>query len=96
MHLVPLPADGQQLILKKKAKKSRIDRKRKNNVMTTEIKHNISATLERSVCRKEETQFVSYSTKIKESLYMIPIVLNHGLLSSKKVLARFNDCMYNL
>ena len=68
--------------------------------MTTEIKHNISTALERSVCRKGEGQIVFYcrvlfSRKIKESLYLI--VLKHSLLSSKKVLAMLNDCtcMYN-
>ena len=66
MHLVSLQADGQQPIMNKAKKKSMINRKRKNNVITTEIKHNISVTLERSVCRKEETQFVSYCSSYTE------------------------------
>ena len=69
--------------------------------MTTEIKHNISATLERSVCRKGEAQFLfycrAYTAGKKESLYLVPIVLKYRTLNSKKVLTMLNDCIiYNI
>ena len=61
--------------------------------MTTEIKRNKSAALERSVCRKEEAQFISTVALI---LYLVPIVLKHSLLGSKVLaICMMNDCMYN-
>ena len=67
--------------------------------MTTEIKHNISAALERSVCQKEEAQFVFYcrdytAGKFKKSLYLIQIVFKHSLLGSKNIIAMLNDCTH--
>ena len=76
-----------------KRKKPRINRKLTNNDNCNKARHKHRVGMVSLSKGRSSDRFLLYglfSRKIKESLYLI--VLNHSLLSSKKVLAMLNDC----